>query len=222
MRIIEPTVSIITPRSHIDDYVRLLEEFGATAYKGMHQITGDSADDFVQRYIIERGHESILEHLVLSARFICDRSASHQLVRHRIAAYTQESQRVTSYTDGIEVVCPPDIRGNADAFEAWQKAMVTAEEQYRALINAGVKPEDARSVLPQCVKTEVVATFNLRTWRHVFLRRALNMRAQWQIRELMLKLLKDMHELLPVVFADLEPKLLYQMVFESGADHSTE
>ena len=222
MRIIEPTVSIITPQSHIDDYLALLEEYGATAYKGVHEVHETSAEDFVQRYIIERGHESILEHLVLSARFICDRSASHQLVRHRIAAYTQESQRVTSYAEGIEVVCPPDIRENEVALAAWKQAVEMAEQQYRALIEADVKPEDARSVLPQCVKTEVVATFNLRTWRHVFLRRALNMRAQWQIRELMLKLLRDMHEALPVVFADLEPKLLYQMVFEGDPHRNGE
>lgn len=213
MEVIAPSVSIITPREHIADYLRLLETFGRTCHKSEDKAGDGSAERFVDKYLIKLGHESVLEHCSISARFVCDRSASHQLVRHRIGSFSQESQRVVDYSNGIQVICPPTIQENPDAFSLWRDHVCRAETAYRSLLEAGVPPEDARSVLPNCTKTELVATFNLRQWRHIFEQRALNPRAQWQIRELMADLLRQMHALLPVVFADLQQKILYRLVF---------
>ncbi|RJO71894.1 MAG: FAD-dependent thymidylate synthase [Myxococcales bacterium] len=215
MEIITPSAVIETPESHIEDYARLLERFGRTSHPTDGPISDESASAFLRRYAIELGHESLLEHCVVSARFICDRSASHQLVRHRLGSYTQESQRVSDYSaSGIRVICPPTIRQDAARFTAWKDAVERAESAYRTLLAAGAPPEDARAVLPNCTKTELVATFNLRQWRHVFIQRALNPRAQWQIRELMTDLLKQLVGLLPSVFGDLQQKILYRLVFE--------
>ena len=216
MRIIEPSVTIVTPETHLATYLSLLETCGAVAYRDQHTPGPDTASDFVRQRVIEGGHLSILEHLSVSARFVCDRSASHQLVRHRLGAYTQESQRITAYQD-IEVICPPSVRDNPALFADWTEAVQQAEARYRQLLAAGIAPEDARSLLPNCMSTTVVATFNLRQWRHVFLSRALNPKAQWQIRHLMLELLRQMNRHLPQVFADLEGELLYNFVFKGGA-----
>jgi thymidylate synthase (FAD) len=181
--------------------------------------------------IIKAGHESVLEHCSITVRFIGDRSMSHQLVRHRIAAYSLESQRYCDYgKDGFQVVLPPSIgklpagtyvkdscgwlfalgdyhidQDDQSYFQAidWLHQVGSAYETYLNLRTNGVLPEDARSVLPNCTKTEVVTTFNLRQWRHVFRDRALNPRAQWQIRELMQSTLEIFFRMLPCVFGDL-------------------
>ncbi len=216
MEIISPSVCIETPESHIREYSKLIERYGRTCYKSEEEISEDSAEEFILKNIIEKGHESILEHCSITARFICDRSASHQLVRHRIGSFSQESQRVVDYSrGGIQVICPPTIRNNEQAFSLWKEDIETAEKAYRDLLQTGVPPEDARSVLPNCTKTEVVTTFNLRQWRYVFMRRALNPQAQWEIRELMTELLKQMYKHMPIVFQDLQQKILYRLVFEN-------
>ena len=150
---------------------------------------------------------------MVTARFVCDRSASHQLVRHRLGAYSQESQRSVDYSDGLSVICPPSIRTRQELFDEWQAMIARIEEEYRRMVEAGIPPEDARSILPNCTVTTVIATYNLRQWRHVFRQRALNPRAQWQIRELMSDLLRQLHGLLPVVFEDLSREILYRMIF---------
>jgi len=217
MKIIAPSVKIETPIEHIKSYMTLLESFGRTCHKSESEIKEGSADKFVEKYLIKMGHESVLEHCSISARFICDRSASHQLVRHRIGSFSQESQRFCDYSkDGIQVICPPSIEQNEELLKEWTESVEILETRYRKLLESGIPPEDARSVLPNCTKTEVIATFNLRMWRHIFEQRALNPRAQWQIRNLMTDLLKQMNALLPLLFQDLQAKILYKLVFSES------
>lgn len=215
MEIITPHATIETPLSHIADYLRLIESYGRVCHKSEEHIDEDSAEPFIRKFMIEMGHESVLEHCSVTVRFVCDRSASHQLVRHRLGAYSQESQRYVNYAGrGLQVICPPSIRGRAALFERWCAAVEAAEKEYDRLAASGIPPEDARSVLPNCTKTEVVATFNLRQWRHVFRQRALNPRAQWQIRELTTDLLKQFSRLMPAIFDDLQREILYKLVFD--------
>lgn len=214
MEIIEPSVQIETPSEHIRDYMKLIEGYGRTCRR-WDKRENDPEENFVSKRLVGEGLESVLEHCSITARFICDRSASHQLVRHRIGSYSQESQRAIDYSSGIQVICPPSIKENGALFEQWKKSIGIAEAEYIRLLKEGIAAEDARSVLPNCTKTEIVATFNLRMWRHVFVNRALNPRAQWQIRDLMTILLKEMNRLLPVIFEDLQQKILYRLVFEA-------
>lgn len=203
--IVEPHGTILTPEAEIRDFPRRLEVAGRTCYKSEKNLTPDSADRFI-RMIMKSGHHSVIEHCSITARLVGDRSMSHQLVRHRIASYSQESQRYCNYgKKGFQVILPPTI-AESPRLGLWEDQMNSAYEHYLWLLEAGIPPEDARSVLPNATKTEVVTTYNLRQWRWVFGQRALNSHAQWQIKEIMMGLLRKMYELAPVLFEDLIPE----------------
>ena len=198
----------------MDAITKHLEQCGRTCYKSEERITDDSAGKFV-KMICRRNHESVLEHECLTARIVCSRACSHQLVRHRIAAYSQESMRYCNYGKfGLRVICPPRIgvpvgqytKGGRTRHDLWNRWIATidgAYQEYLDEIKAGVRPEDARFVLPQATKTEIVCTYNLRMWRHIFKERALNSHAQWEIRELFSDIFDNLKERLPSVFGDL-------------------
>ena len=200
--IVEPGFELLTPIPWLIEYPELLEYFGRTCYKSENQITTHSAKGFVKR-LIKSGHLSVLEHLSITVKITGDRSMSHQLVRHRIAAYSQESQRYCNYSKkGFQIIRPITVADDADKTDIWLDAVGEALVRYEELIDSGVPPEDARSVLPNAIKTEVVTTFNLRQWRHVFEHRALNPKAQWQIRQIMQDILRMFVEYLPCIFED--------------------
>ncbi len=148
-------------RQETDEQV--IELAGRTCYKSEDKITDDSAKGFVER-IVKRGHLSVLEHCSVTIRIVCPRGVSHELVRHRLAAYSQESTRYVKYGD-ITVIEPPGL--DKESHVQWRAACMYAETAYKALIDLGHKPQIARAVLPICLKTEVVTTFNLRQWLHV-------------------------------------------------------
>ena len=200
MKIIEASYSIETP---IDgaEILKRIEHAGRTCYKSEDRITEGSAKVFVRK-LIERGHESVLEHESITVRLVCDRGVSHEIVRHRIASFSQESQRYVRYNGDIEFINPR--MPNAKAYEAWQKLCERAEETYKELLSYGVQPQQARSVLPNSIKTEVVMTANLREWRH-FLKLRTAKAAHPQMRELTVPLLHELQERIPVVFDDIQP-----------------
>lgn len=185
--------------------MRKIEHYGRVAYKSEDKITGDSAERFV-KMLIKLGHESVLEHVSISCKFIVDRGVSHELVRHRIASFTQESTRYCNYQGEkfggeITVIQPTDLNYD-QLIGPWKEAMLHAEDAYMKLINAGVSPQLARSVLPNSLKTEVVMTANLREWRHFFKLRC-SPKAHPQMREVACMLLKEFKEKLPVIFEDI-------------------
>ena len=199
MKIIEASYSIETP---IDgaEMLKRIEKAGRTCYKSEDRITAESAENFVRK-LIERWHESVLEHESIAVRFICDRGISHEIVRHRLASYSQESQRYVRYNDDIEFINPR--MPNAKTYEAWQELCERAEETYKELLSYGVQPEQARAVLPNSTKTEIVMTANLREWRH-FLKLRTAKTAHPQMRELTVPLLHELQERIPVVFDDIK------------------
>lgn len=200
MKIINASYRIETP---IDgaEILKRIEKAGRTCYKSEDRITDESAENFV-RMLIERGHESVLEHESITVRFVCDRGVSHEIVRHRLASYSQESQRYVRYNGDIEFINPH--MPNAKAHEAWQELCERAEETYQELLSYGVQPQQARSVLPNSIKTELVMTANLREWRH-FLKLRTAKAAHPQMRELTVPLLHELQERIPVVFDDIKP-----------------
>jgi len=231
----EPGFELMTPKEHIADFPGLIELAGRNCYKSEEKMTPESASAFVRR-IIRSGHHSVLEHCVIMVRIICDRACSHQLVRHRLAAYSQESQRYCNYgrVDALQIICPPSI-AEAEGVEQglyeveftqnknwwqvkegptffdvkpsmWFNSICEAYAAYSNLVAAKIKAEDARTVLPNATKTEVVSTFNLRMWRHIFEERAHNPHAQWQIRGIMLDIFHLFCELLPDFFEDMKVK----------------
>ena len=159
------------------------------------------------RALIKSGHEAMLEHFSFSVKFTVDRGVSHEIVRHRVASFAQESTRYCNYGHAgeITVIEPVGIKEIASKWEEWKDAMNTAEVRYLTLLEKGSTPQEARSVLPNSLKTEVVMTANLREWRHFFKLRALGTtgKPHPQMVEVALPLLEECKKLIPVVFDDL-------------------
>lgn len=219
IEIIEPHSVVLYPEfDAVHDFPRVLEVAGRTCYKSEDKITPESNEKFIKR-IRDSGHHSVLEHCNITVKIVGDRSMSHQLVRHRIAAFSQESMRYCDYSrdkfQQLQVICPPKVGAVPNGLRAWKATIEQAYQTYKDLRAAGIPAEDARSVLPQATKTEVVTTFNVRQWRHVFAHRALNLRAQWQIRRIMCGILLTFAEASPVLFGDLAEKLVDQKQAEA-------
>lgn len=176
----------------------LLEHAGRICYRSTR--TGD-AGKFLQNRIRE-GHESIIEHA--SATFEIggiSRACSHQVVRHRLASYSQESQRYVSMA-APEFVVPPDIAANPRAMEVWQGVIDEIGDAYRELRELGIRKEDARFLLPNAAATRIVMSANFREYRH-FIKLRSDPAAQWEIRELANRFLDALYEVAPAVFRDL-------------------
>ena len=179
------------------EIVKKLELCGRTCYKSELRITEGSAEKFVKG-IIKSGHESVLEHASITVRFIISRAIANEIVRHRIASYSQESTRYCNYGGGISVIMPEHVEN----ILCYVQACEQAEEAYLHLLASGNKPEIARGVLPNDLKTELVMTANLREWRHFFRLRC-DSHAHPELRRVTIPLLKEFHHRIPIVFDDL-------------------
>lgn len=205
MKIIQPSVEFITPLNG-QVVIERLEQIGRTCYKSEDRITADSAIKFLKG-IIERGHESVLEHCSFTVKFICDRGISHEIVRHRLASYSQESTRYCNYGKDkfgheITVIAPCFLEVTSDQWRIWEHACAMAEKAYFDLLDQGCTPQEARAVLPNSLKTEVVMTANIREWRH-FLWLRCNEAAHPQMREVATQVLAGFYKELPVLFDDI-------------------
>ena len=162
MNVIQPSVKVNTDLTNPYDMLRAIERAGRTCYKSEANITDDSSVNFVKN-IIGRGHESVLEHEKITFTVICDRGVTHEIVRHRLASYSQESTRYVNYNKkGMEFIDPcfwkePGVE-NEFKQVVWTNMMRHCEEAYNKLIASGAKPEEARSVLPNSLKTEIVCS----------------------------------------------------------------
>lgn len=183
-----------------------IERVGRTCYKSENKITDESAEKFVST-LIKNGHEAMIEHNLITVKFICDRGVSHELVRHRLASFAQESTRYCNYSKykfgkEITTILPSFFNDDDDKMIIWLDSMYAAEKQYFRLLELGATAQEARSVLPNSLKTEIVMSMNLREWRHFFKLRCAKA-AHPQMRELTLPLLGEMMDLIPVVFDDV-------------------
>ena len=202
IKFIQPSVDIVETLS-ADTIMQNIERYGRTCYKSQSKITNSSAEHFI-RSLIKRGHLSVLEHATVTAVVVCDRGISHEIVRHRIASYSQESTRYVNYQKkGIEFIEPFFFKRGTTRFAIWQEAMRHTANLYIGLLDAGARPEEARSVLPNSLKTELVMTYNLREWRHFFELRCAKY-AHPQMREVAIMLLKKMKSYLPAIFDDIK------------------
>lgn len=188
--------------------LRSLERVARTCYISEAKMddTGDSAKRLVKT-LIDSGHESILEHEHLRVRFICDRAISHEIVRHRMASYAQESQRYCNYLNerfgsDVTFIQPWWMDDDDIGYFTWKKACETAESAYFEMLNQGYSPQVARGVLPNCTKTEIVVTANYREWRHILSLRT-DPKAHPDMVWLMNELLKELHGRIPIIFDDI-------------------
>lgn len=212
MKVIEAKAEILRPaltKDAIDAIYRNIEIAGRTCYKSEDKITNDSARKFV-RALVKSGHEAMIEHASMTVRFTVDRGVSHELVRHRIASFAQESSRYCNYSKDkfgseITVIKPFYLQEETLAYDTWYQACIHAENAYFTMLECGNTPEEARSVLPNSVKTEVVMTMNMREARHFFKLRAAGEtgRPHPQMLEVTIPLLKQCQELMPELFDDI-------------------
>ena len=216
MKIIKPSYEILTPIS--DGGIKELqhiEKIGRVCYKSEDRITddGETAKKFV-KMLINNGHEAMIEHSSLSVKFVVDRGVSHELVRHRIASFAQESTRYCNYSkdkfsNEITVILPcffdtgMGILSNSLVYQEWKLACECAEERYFNLLKMGATPQQARTVLPNSLKTEITVTANYREWRNFFKLRTAEA-SHPQMREITIPLLKEIKTLIPIIFDDIE------------------
>lgn len=203
MKVVKASAEIV---QYTPNLTQTLERAGRTAWKSEDKITPDSASAFIAR-IKTAKHESVLEHGVITVLFVVDRGISHELVRHRLASFTQESTRYCNYTKGkfngeLTFIQPCFWEEDDTQLATWRLAMQRAEESYERLIKTGATPQEARSVLPNSLKTEIVVTANPREWRHIFKLRC-DKTAHPQMREVMLPLFKMFCDNWPDIFNDV-------------------
>lgn len=206
MRVIPASYDIINIPTR-EKALQDIERAARTCYKSEEYIGEGSAERLVKS-LIDRGHEAMLEHVSFTVRFICDRGVSHELVRHRVASFAQESTRYCNYSkdkfgNELTFIQPCFWDEDSEMFNDWKKVISYAEFKYLNLIKVGATPQEARSVLPNSIKTEVVMTANLREWRHFFKLRTAKA-AHPQMRELTIPLLEDLKDILPDFFNDIE------------------
>jgi len=210
--------------------LEVIEQAGRVCYKSEDKITDESAPKFV-RMLIDRGHEAMIEHAMASYRIVCDRGVTHEIVRHRLFSYAQESTRYCNYKGGVTFVIPPwlpdmcegeykiawkdkigtctnhtpiNIPAGDMGEHRWFWHMAIAERDYiRISEEANWIPQQARSVLPNSLKTEIVVTGNLREWKHFFKLRC-SKKAHPQMQEVANMVLADIRERVPVIFDEVD------------------
>lgn len=206
MKIIEPSVELI---GEVDGkkIMKHIELAGRVCYKSESRISDDSAEKFIAN-IIKSGHESVIEHVSLTFKIICDRGVLAEITRHRLASFSVESTRYNDYSNGkfdgeLTFIMPNFWNEDDENFKIWLDSMKIIEENYLLMRKNGARPEQARSILPNSLKTEIFMTANLREWRH-FLKLRTSSRAHPQMREVALKIYEILREKLPVIFSDIK------------------
>lgn len=205
MRVIKPEVEILD-NVNGNEILKKIERAGRVCYKSEDKITSESAKIFIQN-LLTSGHESVIEHEKISVRIICDRGVTHEIVRHRIASYSQESTRYCNYTkdkfgNELTFIKPCFWSEDSEEYRLWIETMQIIENSYNKMIKLGTKPQEARSILPNSLKTEIIVTMNLREWRHFFKLRTSN-RAHPQMREIAVMLLEKFKKEIDILFDDI-------------------
>jgi len=217
MILIKPSFEILTKFGETE-VLKLLELAGRTCYKSESKSDWEETKKFIKG-LIRRGHHSVIEHFNLTVKITCDRGVTHELVRHRLASYSQESTRYCNYKGGVTFVIPlwtkfipgqykdssncPEYFDSDKASMQWFCSMVNAEADYIRLLGEGWAPQQARSVLPNSLKTEIVMTANLREWRYILKLRT-SPQAHPQMREIMIPLLGELKKRIPIIFDGIE------------------
>ncbi len=209
MKIINPSVKVIFPLELTYNengiYTRI-EKLGRICYKSEDLITKNSSINFIEN-ILKSGHESVIEHINVTVIFICDRGVSHEIVRHRIASYSQESTRYCNYSKNkfgkeLTFIKPCFWEEDSEEYKIWYDNMKNIENSYFKLLESGAKPEQARSVLPNSLKTEIAMTTNLREWRH-FLKLRTSEKSHPQMREVANMVKDEFKKYIPLIVNDI-------------------
>lgn len=222
MKLIKSNSEILTNIN--ENLLKSIELYGRICYKSENKITEKSTEKFI-KHIIKNGHHSVIEHINISVKIICDRGISHELVRHRLASFSQESTRYVNYGTNCTYIIPSwfehinecnnkefNINDNLDNFNEdekyWIESIILNELHYHMLLfNFKWNPQKARSILCNSTKTELIITANLREWRHIFNLRC-SRKAHPQMQEIMIPLMIKMSNAIPIIFDDIKEKYI--------------
>lgn len=208
MRVINSSFEVLSFPTDIS----LLETCGRICYKSEPK---GNPEKFIKK-LIDSQHLSVIEHLSCSIKIICDRAIANELVRHRLCSFSQESTRYCNYSKkGMTFIKPSFWEEDSPQYNSWEEAMDEAEVNYNWLISQGATPEQARSVLPNSLKTEIVMSCNLRELRHILDLRC-SAKAHPQIKEIMIPLLKEVYSRCPVIFEDIYQKYCLKEVINEN------
>lgn len=234
MRILEPSFEIIQCPPY-EEALRICETAGRVCYKSEDKVTDDSAESFIWK-IINRGHHTILEHISATIKFIHNRGFTHELVRHRLASFSQESTRYVNYDKrGVEFIQPywigyddfvaAKITDLSPEEDGWLVAMKHAEDTYKQMIRDELPPQAARGVLPNDLKTEIIMTANVRELRHILRLRssvATTGKSHPDMIRVMDPLLDELYKRLPIFFQDLVAERISKPEINYGQTKNTD
>jgi len=187
------------------ELLQRVEEYGRVSHRSEDRQTSDSWKPFISAVVLQHGDWSITEHVSVTVEALVDRGITHEWVRHRLGAYTQESTRFVNYSKpGHEAQFIKPLGVNAtETF--WQGAIEHAEASYQAMIHEHIPPQLARSVFPNALASKLIVTYNLRNWRHFFLMRT-SKESHPQMRQVTIPLLKEFQETIPLLYDDIIPE----------------
>ena len=209
MKIIEPSFEILTPFGSLSEQVgiqmlQFIEKMARISHRSEERQTEDSWRRFIQAVVLEHGDWSVVEHASLTVIFRVDRGITHELVRHRLFSFTQESTRFVNYGKrDLEFIQPIEIKDNANARFLWRVALGECEATYNELLRAGNRPQESRSVLPNALAATIAVTGNLRNWRHFLLMRT-SKETHPDFRRVTEPLLTELKQFIPLIFDDIE------------------
>lgn len=208
MNIVEPYAKLLNAGLLVGA-LSAIESAARISHRSEDAQTDDSTDRFIRAVVVQHGDWSVVEHVSASVEFYVDRGITHELVRHRLFSYTQESTRFVNYAKKMP---PSFIYPNGDWNTAplrersvWDAAIVHAEESYKALLAAGWRAQEARSVLPNALGSKILITGNLRNWRHFLLMRT-SKESHPQMRQVTIPLLAQFQQIVPILFDDIVPE----------------
>lgn len=206
MKIIQPSVSLIRPQSTMEgiDCLRFIERMARISHHAEEKQTLDSWERFIKAVVMDHGDWSVVEHASATVIFRVNRGVTHELVRHRLFSYTQESTRFVngrkSYPEGLEFILSPKVEGEATFYNQ----LVDAEESYLKALDQGYRPQEARAVLPNAFASTIAVTGNLRNWRHLLIMRTTK-ETHPDFKQVTVPLLMMFKEVVPLLFDDIEP-----------------
>ena len=213
MRIIESSFQLWMNSSHLtpaigQDLLQWIEYNARISHRSEDKQTSDSWQRFIQSVVVDKGDWSVAEHASVTAILRVDRGVTHELVRHRHFSYTQESTRFVNYAkkgEDLEFIRPMEIEVGSRAEWAWNTAIRGAEDEYLEMIGLGIRPQAARSVLPNALAATISMTGNLRSWRQFFMARTTK-ETHPDFRRISIPMLAEFQRCIPILYADLVPE----------------
>lgn len=209
MKIIEPSFEIVDPTSKKDGIKLLqkIERMARISHRSEDRQTSDSWEKFLKAVVIDHGDWSVVEHTSATVIFRVDRGVTHELVRHRLFSFTQESTRFVngkkSYPCGLEFIQPSGFKEGTQESCWWADSVVRLEIMYLNMLDNGIRPQEARSILPNSLASTIAVSGNLRAWRWLFLARTTK-ETHPDFRRITLPLLEEFKNRIPVIFNDIE------------------